>query len=111
MILFTKGGGRFLEQIAETGCDVLGVDWEVTLKDARARVGHAIALQGNMNPSHLLKTPEEIRQEVGRILNGYGQGSGHIFNLGHGVTPDVPPENVKVLVDAVHELSKTYHSR
>jgi uroporphyrinogen decarboxylase len=109
MILFTKGGGRWLEQMALSGCDMLGIDWETTLREARARVGSVMALQGNMDPLCLLNSPEEIRREVAQILDSYGQGPGHIFNLGHGITPNVPPEHVKVLVDAVHELSKPYH--
>ncbi len=110
LILFTKGGSRWLEQMATSGCDVIGVDWEVSLGEARSRVGSRVALQGNMNPGVLLESPEAVRKEVERVLSSYGQGSGHVFNLGHGITPDVPPDNVKVLVDAVHEVSKTYHA-
>lgn len=109
-VLFTKGGGVWLEEMAGSGCDVLGLDWEVSLQQARAKVGSNIALQGNMNPASLLKTPEHIRKEVGQILASYGHGSGHVFNLGHGITPDVPPEHVTILVDAVHELSQPYHA-
>lgn len=110
-ILFTKGGGKWLELMTETGCDVLGVDWGISLREARARVGADVALQGNLSPETLLRTPDEIRAEVARVLEEYGQGAGHIFNLGHGITPDVPPENVAVLVDAVHTLSQRYHER
>lgn len=110
VILFTKGGHRWLEQMAASECDVLGVDWEISLHDARARVGGRVSLQGNMNPSCLLQSPEVIRAEVERVIESFGPGSGHVFNLGHGITPDVPPENVKVLVDAVHEFSKPYHA-
>jgi uroporphyrinogen decarboxylase len=108
-ILFTKNGGQWLELMAEVNCDVLGVDWQVNLSDARSRVNSQVALQGNLNPQVLLGQPEEIEQEVARILAEFGQGSGHIFNLGHGITPDVPPENVSVLVNAVHSLSRRYH--
>lgn len=110
VILFTKGGGRWLEQMSDTGCDALGVDWEISLNEARSRVGSKMALQGNMHPAVLLESPEIIRAEALKVLESYGHGSGHIFNLGHGITPDVPPEHVAVLVDTVHELSKTYHS-
>lgn len=109
LILFTKGGNRWLEQMAASGCDVIGVDWEISLQEARERVGEKVALQGNMNPMHLLETPDAIRSEALRVVDSFGHGSGHIFNLGHGITPDINPDNVKVLVDAVHELSKTYH--
>jgi uroporphyrinogen decarboxylase len=110
VILFTKGGHRWLEQMADSGCDVVGVDSEVSLQEARVRVGNQVALQGNMNPACLLDSPEAIRNEALRVLASFGQGSGHIFNLGHGITPDVPPEQVALLVDTVHELSKTYHT-
>lgn len=109
VILFTKGGKQWIETMTQSGCDTLGVDWEISLQEARRRAGGKTALQGNMNPASLLLTPEQIREEAANILASYGQGSGHIFNLGHGITPDVPPENVAVLVDAVHELSQSYH--
>jgi uroporphyrinogen decarboxylase len=109
VILFTKTGGAWLELMITTDCDALGVDWLVDLHDARQRVNAQVALQGNMNPQFLYRTPEEIRAEVARILAAYGTGSGHVFNLGHGILPDVSPENVAVLVDAVHELSPPYH--
>lgn len=111
LILFTKGGSRWLEQMAASGCNVVGVDWEVSLAEARQRVGAKVALQGNMNPSVLLESPEAIIKEVERVIASYGHGTGHVFNLGHGITPDVPPDHVKVLVDAVHDFSKTYHVR
>jgi uroporphyrinogen decarboxylase len=110
LILFTKAGNQWLEQMADTGCDAVGVDCEISLQAARERVGVKVALQGNMNPGFLKETPEAIQQEAQRILESYGQGSGHVFNLGHGITPDVPPEHVKVLVDAVHELGKRFHT-
>lgn len=109
VILFTKEGGQWLELMARTGCDALGVDWLTNLTQARQRVGAQVALQGNLDPKILLTTPEKIEQEVARVLAEYGKGSGHIFNLGHGITPDVPPEHVAVLVDAVHNLSRIYH--
>lgn len=109
VILFTKGGKNWLEQMAVTGCDVVGVDWSISLSEARARVGEQVTLQGNMDPACLLAEPGTIQTEVATILKAYGKGSGHIFNLGHGITPSVPPEHVSVLVDAVHELSKAYH--
>jgi len=108
-ILFTKGGKHWLEQIATTGCDVIGLDWEVSLQEAKSRVGNQVALQGNMNPSFLLKSPDIIQTEAANILASFGKGSGHVFNLGHGITPDVPPEHVAVLIDAIHHESKKYH--
>ncbi|MBX3709941.1 MAG: uroporphyrinogen decarboxylase [Gammaproteobacteria bacterium] len=110
-ILFTKGGKSWIEQMAETGCDVVGVDWEISLHEARAKVGEKVALQGNMNPAYLLEGPETIRREVSQVLKSFGQGSGHVFNLGHGITPDVPPDHVRILVDAVHEISQSYHAQ
>jgi len=107
--LFTKNGGQWLEQIADTGCDGIGLDWTIDIKEAKARVGSRVALQGNMDPSMLYASPERIRHEVSTILEGFGTGPGHVFNLGHGIHLDVPPENAKVFVDAVHELSATYH--
>jgi uroporphyrinogen decarboxylase len=107
--LFTKNGGQWIEQIADTGCDAIGLDWTIDIKEAKARVGSRVALQGNMDPSMLYASPERIRQEVATILEGFGAGTGHVFNLGHGIHLDVPPENAKVFVDAVHELSSKYH--
>ena len=107
--LFTKGGGLWLEAVAETGCDAIGLDWTVNLHDARQRVGHKVSLQGNMDPSVLYASPARIEQEVQQILADFGQGSGHVFNLGHGIHLDVPTESPKVLVDSVHEFSKPYH--
>ena len=108
-ILFTKGGHRWIKQMIETECDVIGVDWEISLQEARQQVDDQVAIQGNMHPQYLLQSPEVIRDEVLNILDSYGYGSGHLFNLGHGITPDVPPEHVSALVDAVHELSRLYH--
>ncbi len=107
--LFTKGGGLWLEKIAETGCDAIGLDWTVNLSDARARVGHKVALQGNMDPSVLYANPARIEQEVKQILTDFGQGTGHIFNLGHGIHQDVPVESPKIFIDAVHQYSQPFH--
>lgn len=107
--LFTKNGGLWLEEIASTGCDAVGLDWTIEISNARQRIGDKVALQGNMDPSILLAPQERIRQEVQHILDGYGQGSGHVFNLGHGITPDVDPEHAKTFIDSVHELSQSYH--
>lgn len=107
--LFTKNGGMWLESIAATGCDGVGLDWTINMDEARARIGDKVALQGNMDPSMLYAAPERIREEVAIILERYGSGPGHVFNLGHGIHLDVPPDNAGVFVDAVHELSKPYH--
>ena len=109
VILFTKNGGQWLERMADSGADALGIDWTTDLGDARARVGKRVALQGNMDPAMLYAAPERIRAEVEAILAGYGRGSGLVFNLGHGVHPQMDPEKVAVTVDAVHELSRRYH--
>jgi len=108
-VLFTKGGGQWLESMAETGYDALGLDWQTDIKLARARVGERVALQGNMDPITLYASPDVVRQKVGAILEKYGAGSGHVFNLGHGILPDINPEHVKAMVDAVHDLSPQYH--
>lgn len=105
VILFTKGGGLWLEAMADTGCHCLGLDWTMDIARARERVGDKVALQGNMDPAVLRADPAVIEQEVAAILRGFGQGSGHIFNLGHGITPDIDPEHVKVFIDAVHKFS------
>jgi len=105
IILFTKNGGQWLEQIAATGCDAAGLDWTTNIGQAKARVGDKICLQGNMDPAVLLSSPEHIKTEVGRILTEFGTGPGHVFNLGHGITPDVPVEHAAAFVSAVHELS------
>jgi len=109
VIMFTKGGGMWFDSMADSGADALGADWTVNINDARALVGDRVALQGNMDPCSLHGTPENIEAEVARILAEYGPGSGHIFNLGHGIHPDINPDNVKILVDAVHRLSASYH--
>lgn len=105
VILFTKNGGQWLEAIAETGATALGLDWTTDIAEARRRVGDKVALQGNMDPTMLYASPKRIRQEVATILESYGMGSGHVFNLGHGITPEVDPENAGVFIEAVHELS------
>ena len=110
VILFTKGRGQWLEAMAESGCDALGLDWTTDLGDARQRVGSRVALQGNMDPCLLYASPERIRAEVAAILASYGAGTGHVFNLGHGIHPDVEPERAAALVAAVHELSGPYHA-
>lgn len=110
VILFTKGGGQWLPLMIDSGCDALGVDWTLELSQARSMVGNKVALQGNLDPSALYAKPEQIRQEVARTLASYGAGTGHVFNLGHGITPAISPDHVKVMVDAVHELSRDYHS-
>lgn len=109
VIAFTKGGGQWLDAMADTGADALGIDWTTDIRDARRKVGARVALQGNLDPAALYGTPAGIRTEVNRILEGYGTGSGHVFNLGHGIAPDVPTDSVAVLVQAVHELSARYH--
>lgn len=110
VIVFTKGGGQWLEKIAQSGCDVVGLDWTTPLGDARARVGTHVALQGNLDPGVLYGDADCIRQQAANILAAYSNGSGHIFNLGHGITQYVDPEKVAVLVDAVHEMSFKYHN-
>lgn len=109
VIVFTKGGGQWLNDIADCGAEGVGLDWTTDLAKARALVGDRVALQGNMDPAVLYAQPERIRDEVSRILSSYGQGSGHVFNLGHGITPQVKPENAGAFIDAVHELSPAYH--
>jgi len=110
VILFTKGGGAWLEEMSLSGCSALGLDWQTCLGDARKRVGNQVALQGNLDPSMLYANPDKIRSEVADLLRDFGHGNGHVFNLGHGIHPEIDPENVKVLVDAVHELSRPYHA-
>ena len=107
--VFTKGGGLWLEGLADTGADCIGVDWTVDLGAARDRVGNRVALQGNLDPGALFAPPEVVRSQAVSVLAAYGAGDGHVFNLGHGVSPLTPPESVAVLVDAVHELSRPYH--
>jgi uroporphyrinogen decarboxylase len=111
-IVFTKGGGLWLKEIAAVGADAVGLDWTVNLGAARAKVGERVALQGNLDPSILFAQPDQIRAEVAKVLESFGKhsaGSGHVFNLGHGISQFTPPEAVTVLVDAVHELSRPLH--
>ena len=109
VMLFTKGGGQWLEDMADTGCDGLGIDWTQDIGQARKRVGDRVALQGNMDPSILYSSPERIREEVKTILAAYGEGSGHIFNLGHGIHQHVDPERAGAFIAAVKELSPQDH--
>ena len=110
LILFGKGNAAYLEELAASGAEGVGVDWLVSLEEARRRTGGKVALQGNLDPVTLYAEPDTIRAEVARVLASYGHGSGHVFNLGHGMSPDMNPEHVQVLVDAVHELSRPYHA-
>lgn len=109
VILFTKNGGQWLLPMAKSGCDALGIDWTTRLAEARSQVGDRVALQGNMDPCVLYAGPERIQQEVARILADYGSGSGHVFNLGHGIHPDTDPEHAAIFIEAVHTLSPPYH--
>lgn len=109
VILFTKNGGQWLEAMTDTGADALGLDWTTDLADARRRVGDQVALQGNLDPSVLYASPVHIREQVAKVLASFGKGSGHVFNLGHGIHPGIPPEHVAAMIDAVHELSLPYH--
>ncbi|MGZ5176036.1 MAG: uroporphyrinogen decarboxylase, partial [Burkholderiales bacterium] len=108
-IIFTKGGGAWLEDIAATGTDAVGLDWTTDIATARTRVGDRVALQGNLDPGVLFGSPERIRSEVQAVLQGYGTGSGHVFNLGHGISQYTNPDHVRLLVNAVHDLSRTNH--
>lgn len=103
IILFTKNGGQWLESIANSGCDAIGIDWTTDLADAKQRVGDKVALQGNMDPAVLFSTPEYIQKEVKSILSVYNGKPGHVFNLGHGIDQSTPVENVQALVEAVHQ--------
>ena len=109
-ILFTKGGGLWLERSAAAGADALGVDWQTPLGEARQRVGARVALQGNMDPMALFGTPAAIEREAQRVLDSFGSGPGHVFNLGHGISQHTPPENVATLVAAVHARSVGAHA-
>jgi uroporphyrinogen decarboxylase len=109
IVLFTKGGGNWLEEMAATGCDALGLDWTSEINVARAQVGEKVALQGNLDPCVLYGSDQVIRSEVKKVLDKYGKGSGHVLNLGHGIQQYVDPSKVTVLVDAVKEFSPEYH--
>ncbi len=108
-VVFTKGGSAWLEDIADIGADAVGLDWTVDIGAARQRIGDRVALQGNADPSVLFGSPERIRKEVQDVLAAYGQGAGHVFNLGHGISQHTDPERLGVLIDAVHDLSPAYH--
>jgi uroporphyrinogen decarboxylase len=108
-IVYTKGGGLWLESIAASGCDAIGLDWTIDIGEARHRVGDHVALQGNLDPAVLFSNPDAIRAEVGKVLHSYGWGSGHVFNLGHGISQFTLPENAAAMVAAVHELSQQFH--
>ena len=110
VILFTKGGGGLADEIAAAGGDAIGLDWTVNIGDIRARVGDRVALQGNLDPAVLYASAETIRGEASKVLESFGPGNGHVFNLGHGITPGVDPDKVTILVDTVHEMSRQYHS-
>jgi uroporphyrinogen decarboxylase len=110
VIVFTKGGGLWLEQIAAIGADAVGLDWTVNLGEARRRVGDKVALQGNLDPNVLFAGDEAIRTEVRKLLESFGKpsaGNGHVFNLGHGISQHTPPEAVTTLASAVHEISRS----
>ena len=109
IIVFTKGGGGWLESIAACGADAVGLDWTVSLAAARRRVKDSVALQGNLDPMVLLTDPETVARETARVLADFGPGHGHVFNLGHGIVPATPPENVAALVETVHSASRPYH--
>jgi uroporphyrinogen decarboxylase len=108
-VVFTKGGGLWIDNIANTGCDAIGLDWTMDIGIARQKVGDKVALQGNLDPAVLFSNPDAIRNEVEKVLSSYGYGSGHVFNLGHGISQHTNPENVAAMVAAVHELSRKYH--
>ena len=110
VVLFTKGGGQWLESMAASGADALGIDWQTDLGIARKRVGDRVALQGNLDPMALFAPPAVIESQVERVLASYGNGPGHVFNLGHGVSQHTPPEHVQALVDAVHARSLGAHA-
>ena len=105
-IVFTKGGGQWLEEIAAIGCDAVGLDWTTNLGDAKKRIGDKVALQGNMDPMALFASPEAVAAEARKVIDAFGPGTGHVFNLGHGINQFTPPENVSILVDTVHDYSR-----
>ena len=109
-ILFTKGGGPWLEDLAQSGADALGIDWQTSLAQARRRVGDRVALQGNLDPMALFGPPAAIEREAGRVLDAFGTGPGHVFNLGHGISQFTPPDHVHALVEAVHARSLGAHA-
>lgn len=110
VILFSKGIGNLIHDLANSGCDAVGLDWTQDIAEIRELVGNRVALQGNLDPAVLYASPDVITEQVSRILARFGSAPGHVFNLGHGIHPEVNPDHVKVLVDCVHELSKPYHN-
>jgi uroporphyrinogen decarboxylase len=110
-IIFTKGGGNWLEAMAGIGADAVGLDWTVDIGDARRRVGDRVALQGNLDPCALHGTPDSIRAEAHRIIDSYGNHPGHVFNLGHGISQFTPPDSVSALVETVHAYSREQRRR
>jgi len=110
VIVFSKGANHALKELSEIGADVVGLDWTVDVAEARNLTGDRVALQGNLDPSILYASPEAIRAEVKAVLRKFGPHPGHIFNLGHGMLPDIPPEHARALVRSVHEESRAYHS-
>ena len=108
--MFCKDCGHSLDAIAASGCQAVGLDWTTDIGDARRSVGNIVALQGNMDPTMLYARPERIREEVKSILKKFGKGSGHIFNLGHGILPDIPVDHAKEFIRAVKEESQPYHN-
>jgi len=109
IILFTKNSEPYLQAMACSGCDALGLDWTTSLDKARKSIGHQVAIQGNLDPAVLYSNPVRIRKEVEKVLQQYGAGTGHIFNLGHGIFPDIDPGHVEVMIEAVHAMSPQYH--
>lgn len=110
VVIFTKGGGLWLEQLAQSGADALGTDWTVNLQQARQRVGTQVALQGNLDPLALFGSQDCLELEIERLLAEYGHGSGHVFNLGHGINQYTDPEQIAFMVEAVHRISVRYHT-
>lgn len=110
VILFTKGGGLWLEAMADTGCDALSLDWTMPINKAQRLVGDRVALQGNLDPAALYASADNVCKAAKVILDDFGSGAGHVFNLGHGITPDIDPEKVKALTDFVHDYSQTIHA-
>jgi uroporphyrinogen decarboxylase len=109
VIFFTKGSSLWIEDIAKTGCDAVSIDWNSNIGHVRKKVGDRVAIQGNMNPTILKEGEETIVREVQSILHSFGPNPGHVFNLGHGITPDINPDNVEIFIRAVHDFSKEYH--
>lgn len=109
IILFTKGGGQWLETIAETGCQCVGLDWTCDINEAKRRVGKQVALQGNLDPVVLLAPPAVIIEKTKQLLDDYGEGPGHVLNLGHGILPQIPPEHLAALIETVNDYSRKFH--